>query len=78
MLANHILYVHLSADLGLLLFLRVRKTLQRRLGKLGIMVIRAKSVKKSTLYGLSQAWNDLCNKLQRFLNLRYWSTGGDT
>jgi hypothetical protein len=49
MLANYILYMHMSADLGLLFSLRVRNTLQRRLGKLGIMVITVKSIKKSTV-----------------------------
>jgi hypothetical protein len=55
MLANYVLYVHMSADLGLLFSLRVRKTLQRRLCKLGITVFRVKSIKKSTIYALPPA-----------------------
>ncbi len=33
------------------------------------------------LFGLNTPppiYNDMCSKLQRLLNLRYWSTGGET
>ncbi len=33
---------------------------------------------KSTVFFEIRQWKGLCIKLQRFLNLRYWSTGGGT